>query len=92
MANEKRYVLTEVCETLGIEKGFVTHCIRSHWVRPADTSELHLDEQDMARLRLIHELIADFGVNHEAVPIILHLLDQLYTQRQSVEDFLKHSG
>lgn len=36
-----------------------------------------LDEEDIARARLIWELQKEFGVNDEAVPIILHLIDQL---------------
>lgn len=37
-----------------------------------------LDEEDLARAKLIRELQEVFGVNDEAIPIILHLLDQLY--------------
>jgi chaperone modulatory protein CbpM len=35
------------------------------------------DEEDLARIRLIYELQMDMGVNDEAIPVILHLVDQL---------------
>lgn len=72
------YLITEVCEKLGVEKKFVIHCIREHWVRPNAAGEATLDDEDLARLRLISELQAVFGVNDEAIPVILHLVDQLY--------------
>lgn len=45
------------------------------WIAP-DSSEL--DHEDQARIHLIQELQNVFGVNDEAVPIILHLIDQLH--------------
>ena len=35
------------------------------------------DEEDVCRILLIHDLKDKFGVNDEAVPVILHLVDQL---------------
>lgn len=80
----KRYSVSEVCEITGAEKTFVVHCLRSHWVSPAHPEESELDEEDLARLRLILCLQEDLGVNEEAVPVILHLLDQIYTLRDEV--------
>jgi chaperone modulatory protein CbpM len=61
-----------------VRKSFLVRCLRERWVRPAFPAEGELDAEDLARLRLIVELLGDFGVNEEAVPVILHLLDQLY--------------
>jgi chaperone modulatory protein CbpM len=36
-----------------------------------------MDDEDLARIRLIRDLKEDFGVNDEGMSIILHLLDQL---------------
>ncbi|MCM2323486.1 MAG: chaperone modulator CbpM [Oligoflexia bacterium] len=83
---KQRYVLTEACELTGVKKEFVTHCIHARWIIPADATEFALDEEDLARLRLIHELKADFGVNDEAIPIILGLLDQLYALRAALAE------
>ena len=91
MSRKKKYELTEIEETLGIQRTFIVQCIQYEWIKPiqlenqAFQQQPHLaplpplDDEDLARLRLIHELITDFGVNQEAVPIILHLIDQLYT-------------
>jgi chaperone modulatory protein CbpM len=70
--------LLEACEEAGVEKTFVVRCLRAHWVTPAFPEEAELDEVDLARLRMIATLREDFGVNEEAVPVILHLLDQMH--------------
>ncbi len=75
------YTLGEVCEIARVPRSFVVHCLRAHWVSPAHPEEPRLDEEDLARVRLIVDLVENFGVNHEAVPVILHLLDQLYALR-----------
>ncbi|WP_200847424.1 chaperone modulator CbpM [Microbacterium sp. 18062] len=73
----RRYTIVEACEEAGVEQGFVVECLRAHWVVPAYPAEAELDELDLARLRLIATLKEDLGVNDEAVPVILHLVDQL---------------
>ena len=75
----KLYVIGEVTEMLAVEKQFVVHCLRAHWITPASPENSELDDADVARLRLIWELKDGFGVNDEAIPVILHLLDQLHT-------------
>jgi hypothetical protein len=74
----KHYLVNEVTELLRVDKGFVAHCLRAEWIRPASLEEPALDETDLARLRLILDLKEGFGVNDEAVPVILHLVDQLH--------------
>ncbi len=64
----------EVC---GVEKELIIHFIEEEWIHPADLELLQLDEEDLARIRLIRELREDFGVNDEGVSIILPLIDQL---------------
>ena len=77
-AVKRHYTLIEASEQAGVKKEFVVHCLRARWVRPAHPTETGLDELDLARLRLIATLQEDLGVNDAAVPVILHLLDQLY--------------
>lgn len=84
MVKVVRYTIEEASELAGAEHGFVVHCLRAHWVVPAFPEESALDEVDVARLRLIRELVQDFGVNDEAVPVILHLLDQLHTLHEAL--------
>lgn len=75
---EKRKIL-EVCEEIGVTYEYVVHFVEEEWVHPAEQDSL--DEEDIARIHLIRELIEDFGVNDEGVPIILHLIDQLNYMR-----------
>jgi chaperone modulatory protein CbpM len=82
---KRQFALTEACEELGVEQSFVIHCIRLHWITPALPEQSLLDEEDLARLRLIRELREDFGANEEAIPLILHLLDQLYELRAIIK-------
>lgn len=78
MSARKIYVLSEVTELLCVDQEFVIQCVESRWVSPASHEAIELDEVDLARLRLILDLKQDFGVNDEAIPVILHLIDQLY--------------
>ena len=73
---KKKYQIEEAVREFGIDEQRVVHYIRNEWIAPVEPARL--DEEDIARARLIVELQEVFGVNDEAVPIILHLLDQLY--------------
>ena len=64
----------EIC---GVERELIIRFIEEDWVHPADQESLGLDEEDLARIRLIKELREDFGVNDEGISIILPLIDQL---------------
>ena len=70
------FTLLEVSEITGLNISSMKAWIDKEWVTPQGTEVL--DQEDMGRLRLIHELQVDLGANEEAIPIILHLLDQLY--------------
>lgn len=74
--------LEEVCIQCGTSKELVLHFIEEEWLHPIDREHIIFDDEDIARIKLIVELIDDFGVNDEAVPIILHLIDQLNAFRQ----------
>ena len=64
-----------------LTENLVLEWIKNQWITPADTDGPKFDEEDVARMRLICCLQKDFGVNEEAVPIILHLLDQIHRLR-----------
>ena len=56
--------------------------IEESWVLPErEGEEFAFEEIDVARLRLIAELRRDLAVNDEAVPLILHLIDELHLLR-----------
>ena len=56
--------------------------VAESWVEPGadDTFE----EADVARVRLIVELRRDLAIDDEAMPLVLSLLDQVYTLRRQV--------
>lgn len=61
----------------GVKKEIIIRFIEEEWIHPADREHDDLDEEDLARIRLIRELREDFGVNDEGLSIILNLIDQL---------------
>jgi chaperone modulatory protein CbpM len=61
--------------------------IEAEWLVPiAAKRRLDFSDAELARVRLIQDLKADFGVNDEGISIILHLLDQLHGLRCLVQD------
>lgn len=72
-----RRKIEDVSNLFGIPSEIIISFINEEWISPIDEELLMLDEEDIARINLIHELREDFGVNDEAIPIILHLIDQL---------------
>lgn len=64
----------------------ITIWIEQNWVLPSEQDgEYHFDEDDFARVKLIAELRRDIGVNEEAMPVVLRLLDQVYGLRRALE-------
>ena len=80
----RRMSLTEVSQITGVDRSTVITFIQREWIYPAAEGEL--DQEDLARIYLILELRNSFGANDEAIPIILHLMDQLYYLRSHLED------
>jgi chaperone modulatory protein CbpM len=73
-----RRKLTDAAECCGVQPEVIVRFIKYEWIAPVDAENEMLDEEDVARARLILQLQREFGVNDEAVPIILHLIDQLH--------------
>ena len=88
----RRLSLTEVSEITGVDRSTVITFIEREWICPVaplpSVREVELDQEDLARIHLIQELRSDFGANDEAIPLILHLVDQLYW----LEDQVKKHG
>jgi len=63
--------------------------IEEEWLIPNRTeSEPIFSDADVARAKLIRELIDDLGVNAEGVGIVLHLLDQVHGLRRAMAEVL----
>ena len=61
--------------------------VEAGWLLPRqeeDTADF--SDVDLARARLIRDLQRDMGVNEEAIPIVLDLLDQVHGLRQLLRD------
>lgn len=77
---KKIYQRHELAIRCGIDEPRLIKYIEERWIFPGEDSqadEQGYDEEDLARARLVADLQEVFGVNDAAVPIILHLIDQL---------------
>src|SRR6202162_5528682 len=64
--------------------------IEEQWLVPSGTAtELAFSEADLARAKLIRDLMQDLGVNDEGVGVILNLLDQVHGLRKALADTLQ---
>jgi chaperone modulatory protein CbpM len=64
--------------------------IEEEWLTPSRRAEdLVFSEADIARVRLIRDLMDDLGVNAEGVGVALHLLDQIHGLREAMAEVLK---
>jgi chaperone modulatory protein CbpM len=62
--------------------------IEAGWLLPRDNGKgRHFSEVDLARARLIRDL-RELGVNDDAIPVILHLIDQLHGLRRALRGVL----
>lgn len=77
--------IEEVCHDMEMEQEIILHFIREEWVTPYDQEAMIFDDEDLSRIQLIQELQHDLGVNDEAVPIILNLIDQLNLLRSHLK-------
>jgi len=71
----------------GLTRQDLERWILNQWVRPDDLNGGYVfREIDVARVRLIQELRDEFQINEDALPVVLSLLDQLYTQRRRMRE------
>lgn len=64
--------------------------IEEGWLAPLAADQF--SDIDLARARLICDLQRSLGVNDEAVPIILHLLDQVHGLRRMIAEVRRRAG
>ena len=77
--------IEEILVRHAVDRVELTTWIEERWVQPQETKEgLQFDEADEARVALICELKRDLSVNEEAIPLVLTLLDQLYSVRDAL--------
>ena len=79
--------LSEVVTLVGrIERVELTHWVELGWVAPErrERGEPAFSEIDVARVCLICDLRHDLAVEEETMPLVLSLLDQIYTLRRQI--------
>lgn len=76
----------ELVATVGrIEVTVLRHWVELGWIVPEpDVSPMEFDEQDAARAHLICDLVYDFAMADDSVPVVLSLIDQLHDARRLV--------
>ena len=72
-----------------IEAQAIVAWIEAGWLTPDNNNLDALSEIDIARARLIHDLKNHLGVNDEAVPLILDLIDQLHGLRRAMRQLVR---
>jgi chaperone modulatory protein CbpM len=82
--------IEDASDFCGVPREIIVRFINEEWVDPVDDDALFFDDEDIARIQLIWELRNEFGVNDEAMPIILNLLDQLNRMHLELERFKIH--
>jgi chaperone modulatory protein CbpM len=76
-----------ILQSPGVDRRDLERWIVKDWVRPESRDGQYLFlEIDVARVRLIRELLDDMQLNEEAMPIVLALLDQLYETRRRMHE------
>lgn len=75
-----------LCQRIsGLRPDEVEDWIGRAWLRAeGGPGDYRLEEIDVARVRLIHELRSGLDIDDEALPVVLSLLDQLYSSRRQM--------
>jgi chaperone modulatory protein CbpM len=77
-----RRSLDQVLTEIEISREELEIWIEESWILPErEGDSFAFDEIDVARLKLIAELRRDLAVNDEAVPLVLHLIDEVHLLR-----------
>jgi chaperone modulatory protein CbpM len=67
----------------GVDAVAIERWIEARWVLPERAGGTYLfHEVDVARVYLIAELTRDLMIDEDALPVVLGLLDQVYTLRK----------
>ncbi len=76
-----------LCRTVaGLQPAEVEQWIGNAWLHAEGApGQYSFREIDVARVRLIQELRHDLGVDDEALPVVLSLVDQLYATRRQMQ-------
>jgi chaperone modulatory protein CbpM len=70
----------------GLDDKELRRWIAERWVRPESGTEGYVFQAvDVARVQLIYELRHDLAIDEETLPVVLRLLDQVYSLRRRLK-------
>lgn len=70
----------------GVDPAELQRWIEERWVMPErGAGGYDFQEVDIARLRLIVSLRRELAVDEQGIPVVLHLLDQVYALRHRLK-------
>ena len=74
-----------VTQIYGLQREDLERWIAHDWVRPDGPAGAYVFRDiDVARVRLIRELRDDMGIDEDALPVVLSLIDQIYDLRRQL--------
>ena len=77
----------------GLERRDLVRWVEERWVLPERSGDTWVFyEVDVARIELIIEIRRDFALDDEAMPLVLNLLDQVYSLRRQMRRRAKWSA
>jgi len=75
----------EFCRVLEIETATLNLWVEERWIVPREgLGTLAYEDADVARGRLILDLVRNMGVNDAGVDVVVDLVDQLHTLRDQM--------
>jgi chaperone modulatory protein CbpM len=75
----------DFCRTLEIEVAVLDLWVEHHWLVPEEEDGRRIfHEADLARARLIQDLVGPMGVNEDGVDVAMQLIDQVHSLRSKL--------
>lgn len=75
----------DVLHELDLPASQLSGWIDNNWVLPqAHRTGFVFNAEDIARVRMLKELVVDIGANDAAIPVILRAMDQVYDLRKMI--------
>jgi chaperone modulatory protein CbpM len=80
----------EFLASANVDESTLEVWIHEEWIIPiSDSPENAFSDADLARVRLIRDLIEDLGVNEAGVGVVLNLVDQVHGLRSALAHVLQ---
>ena len=85
--------LAELVVELNCPREELVLWVERRWVLPLrQEGDLVFSDADIARVQMIIDLRRDMGIDDEAMPVVLDLLDKLYGVRRQMRELLSAVG